>query len=74
MSCTFKDGTVMGDSAKSCQDFYKVDYALSCYGAPSDKQCVTCGDVVSAYNRKNWAMNPRDFVHCQNIINNGFKS
>lgn len=55
-----------------CTDLYKVDNAPSCYGAPYNKQCVTCGDVINAYKAKNWWFDPRSFSHCQGILNGSY--
>lgn len=55
-----------------CRQIYSADFATSCYGAPYNKICSTCGDVIDAYKKKNWALDPRHFLQCKNQVNGSF--
>lgn len=36
----------------------------SCYGAKPDNDCLTCGNVVDAYIKKNWDYKAKNFDQC----------
>jgi hypothetical protein len=46
--------------------------AASCYGAATTDSCVTCDDVVRAYQAKGWAFDRKNFAQCSETTQSAF--